>query len=244
MEIGTGWGLNMPMALFLCQAHGTKTFDLHHLLESRIVLGQIAVIREQRDVVKEIFLPLVEEQELERRLDALCRVRSLKEVCELAGIEYFSPADATKTGLPDHSIDIQVSKTVMEHVPPEVFVRMLHEARRILSPNGVMAHIIDTSDHYSHIDPTISVINFLQYSDKQWSKYAGNHFNYHNRLRVPEFRQLIEENGFDTFQWKAPCDERALKELNDGFPLDAKFRGRPVEDICTRSIDWIGRPVR
>lgn len=243
MEIGTGWGLNMPMVLFVCQAQSIKTYDLHRLLNARMVLGQIAVIREQRREVREILLPVADEREVDRRLDALCQLKSLDELLDLASIEYYAPADATDTGLPDHSIDIQVSKTVMEHVPQEVIVRLLKESTRLLSAKGVVAHQIDTSDHFSHIDPTISPINFLQFSDAQWQKYGGNQFAYHNRLRMTEYKGMFEDNGYSLMQWRALCDARSVEALQRGLVLDAKFRKYSVDDLCARTIEWVGRPL-
>ena len=243
MEIGTGWGLNMPMVLFLCGARSTKTYDLYRLLNQRMVFGQIAVIREQRGLVKGMLLPLTDEQELSSRLDAVCRVSSLDQLLALAGTEYFAPADATSTDLPDHSIDLQVSKTVMEHVPPEVILRMLKESARLLSPTGAVAHQIDTSDHFSHIDPTISPINFLQFSDKEWHKYGGNQFAYHNRLRMTEYKKMFEDGGYSLLKWKCGCDPRSMEALQNGLVLDAKFRGFAVEDLCTRTIEWVGCPI-
>src|SRR5277367_5374667 len=122
MEVGTGRGLDMPLGLYLCGAESVHTYDLHRYLKPHRVLDSAAFIRENREKIAEMFLPLTNEDMLEWRLDALCNAREFESILRTCNIHYHAPADASDTKLPPNSIDIQLSYTVFEHIPGNVIV--------------------------------------------------------------------------------------------------------------------------
>ena len=66
-----------------------------------------------------------------------------------------------------------------------------------MKDDGITIHFIDLSDHFQHQDKSITSINFLHYSEKEWERIAGNQFAYCNRLRAGDYLALFEEAGFD-----------------------------------------------
>jgi SAM-dependent methyltransferase len=239
MEVGTGRRLEMPIGFYLAGARSVITFDLHRYLKPELVMQSVAAIRANRETVTEYF---GECEGLLDRLDLLCSTTNFSELIELTRIEYRAPADAAATGLPDGSIDIQMSYTVFEHIPGEILKAILMEANRILAPDGVALHHIDPSDHFSHEDPSISSINFLQFPRQQWDYYADNQFAYHNRLRADEFSDIYEECGHRIAQWIPKVDQRSIELLRNGFALDAQFRGKPADILCTTVLQVLSRP--
>jgi hypothetical protein len=195
MEVGTGRGLDMPLGLYLCGAASIRTYDLHRYLKPHRVLDSVESIRRNRAKVRDLFVPVLEAEKLDARLQALCDATSFEEILRICGIEYMAPADAADTKLAPGTIDIQISYTVFEHIPGDVIVAILKEASRILSPRGVALHHIDPSDHFAHDDASISFINFLQFSEPEWQKFGANQFAYHNRLRVSEYQKIYEAAG-------------------------------------------------
>ena len=244
MEVGTGWALDMPIGLYLCGAASIQTFDLHPYLRRERVEQTINSIREKKEQIRDIFATVMESEELGRRLDTLCQTRTTAELMSSAKIKYMAPADATNTGLPAESIDIQFSYTVFEHIPENVITGILREASRILTKTGFCFHHIDPSDHFSHDDKSISAVNFLRYSDQEWERYAGNQFAYHNRLRSRDFKRIFEESGHRLLQFDAYRDKRSLEELKAGFPLHEKYRGIELEALCETVAVAVSVPVK
>jgi hypothetical protein len=76
-------------------------------------------------------------------------------------------------------------------------------------------------------------VNFLRYSEAAWRWYGGNRYNYHNRLRLDEFEQLIRDAGLAIISEKPEIDRAALRVLESGFPLAARFAGKPREINAT-----------
>lgn len=244
MEVGTGRRLDMPIGFYLAGAASTVTFDLHRYLKPALVMAAVNVIREHRAAVRGYFAPLTDHAGLDRRLDALCSAPAFPDLLKLASIEYRAPGNAAATDLPAGSVDIHTSYTVFEHIPSPILKAILNEATRVLAPNGVALHHIDPSDHFSHDDSTISAINFLQFPEAQWEKYAGNQFAYHNRLRANGFAELYRQCGHEILQWTPSVDGRCRKVLENGFPLDPEFGGISPELLCTTVLHVLSRPKR
>jgi hypothetical protein len=46
---------------------------------------------------------------------------------------------------------------------------------------------------------------------------------YQNRLRVDDFTDIFKHNGMEVAVLASAADERALDDLEHGFPLDKRF---------------------
>jgi SAM-dependent methyltransferase len=112
------------------------------------------------------------------------------------GIDYKAPFDAANTMLPDNTFEACISTNTLEHIPVESIKLIFKEIYRVLKPAGVVSAKIDYSDHYAHTDKTISLLNFLKFTDKQWKKH--NHkCHYLNRLRHYDYLNIFRECGFE-----------------------------------------------
>jgi ubiquinone/menaquinone biosynthesis C-methylase UbiE len=81
--------------------------------------------------------------DIDARLREIDRIKDVKGLFQTTGIHYIAPGDASQTNLPEKSIDVHFSVTVLEHVEPNALNGILREARRMLKPNGVAIHMID-----------------------------------------------------------------------------------------------------
>lgn len=167
------------------------------------------------------------------RMDMIDRLKHRpKKFLSEANIVYLAPADASNIDLSDESVDYHISTTVFEHIPGEDIERILKEAKRILKKDGIAIHFIDLSDHFQHQDKSITGINFLRYSEKEWDKIAGNQFAYCNRLRVSDYLAMFEGLGFDVCRKEVQEDQEARESMRNGFVVDERFRDYSVDDLC------------
>ncbi len=241
LEVGTGRNVNLPTALWLCGASEVVTVDLNPYLASALVFESNEYVRQHEGEVLKAFGAESERIGFRKRLAQLLSFRGdLDALLRMMNVRYLPRADAARLPLADDSIDAHVSFAVFEHIPANVLERILAEARRVLAPGGLLVHIIDPSDHFSHDDPSITAINFLQFGEREWARLAGNQFMYHNRLRAFEYLELFERAGVRIIEQKQTVDEPSLRALRNGFPLHEEFRHIPAEQLAVRSLNVLG----
>ena len=170
-------------------------------------------------------------------------IRRLDELEERFGIRYLAPCDARETGLPDKSVDFVSSTDTCEHIPGDDLGLIFRESRRLLRPGGAFSCRIDLQDHYAYFDRSLSKYNFLRYSDRTW-RLVNSPLHYQNRLRSPEYLQLVLRAGFELVVEKpSGPSEAGLKEL-ESLPLAPRFRRFPPEELGVTVLSFVAtRPA-
>jgi SAM-dependent methyltransferase len=224
-EIGTGQVPLLPVSLWLCGAKKIITMDLKPYMRKELIKDMLFFVKESKGEIENIFGELLDKE----RFNILLSYNK-KDVLDLCKIEYIAPGDAAKTNLPENSIDYHLSHTVYEHIPLNILHDILEEGNRILAEDGLFINFIDYSDHFAHTDTSISRINFLQYSDKEWENYAGNQYMYANRARHDEFVELFKMIGHDFLEIEF-YSEKEIEEMliNNEMTLYAKFKNKSTE---------------
>jgi len=247
LEVGTGHQLALPLTLWLCGASEVTTVDLNRYLKETLVLNDIKYLRRHEEEVRNLFSGISRSRLFDERFRRLISgANSLRELLSLTNIRYWAPADASCLPLEATSIDYHVSFTVLEHIPVPGLKGIFQEGRRVLRPGGLFIHGIDFTDHFAHSDDAISSVNFLQFSESEWEGLAGNRFMFHNRLRVDEFQNLLQELNLEILALDSKVDDDAVELLRKGFPLNERFR---TKDSSTNAATdaWVvalpGRPA-
>jgi hypothetical protein len=132
------------------------------------------------------------------------------------------------------------SNSVLEHVRARDIGAILRETARILKRDGVSLHSVNCGDHYAYFDRSISPINYLKYSDRQWRPW-NNGLLYQNRLRPVDFLELAEGAGLEVVLSRFAAKEKLLKLLPT-LDVSAQFRKYAPEQLCATNIDFAGRP--
>jgi SAM-dependent methyltransferase len=241
-EVGTGHNPIVPIGFFLCGAEKVVTVDLHRRLDFGILKKSLVWMAENRDEICGYYEGVANPQiaqitQIDKRMDLIDSLKGVPEkFLSEANIQYLAPADAANTDLPDESVDYHISTTVFEHIPGDDIKRILKEAKRILKKDGIAIHFIDLSDHFQHQDKSITSINFLRYSEKEWDKIAGNEFAYCNRLRASDYLTIFEGSGFDVCRKEVQEDKEARRSMENGFIIDERFRDSSVDDLCATGL--------
>lgn len=238
-EVGTGRIPLVPLAYWLLGAKGTITVDLNPYLRRELIAESLMYIHEHEGEIRGIFGGLLDESRFGALLKFVDRSDILiNEFLNLCCIDYIAPGDASNTGLSKGMVNFHTSYTVFEHIPSETLKLILIEGNRIVGDEGIFVHRIDYSDHFSHSDKRISAINFLQYSDEEWKRYAGNRYMYMNRMRHDDFVDLFESVGHDFLSIETDMDLRAKNLLKRNFRLDERFVAKHEDALAIRSA-WV-----
>jgi hypothetical protein len=153
------------------------------------------------------------------------------------GIEYVAPCDARQLPVGRGEIDLISTTSVLEHIPPTTLVDIMHECHRISSEHTVSSHVIDYTDHYANTDPSISIYNFLRFTDAQWARFNPR-LHYQNRLRHFEYRPLFREARFDVRGEETNVPKNA-DALLSAIPLAGRFREMSVVELAPTAGRWV-----
>lgn len=242
-EVGTGHIPVVPIGFFLSGAGSVITVDLHRRLDWDLTKQTLSWIVDHRQELEPLYQNVIDVSVFRQRMDVLQKYQSNpRAFFKHAGITYQSPADAAKTSLANGSVDYHFSFTTLEHIPHQVLQDIMKEAKRILSSNGIAIHVIDLSDHFQHQDKTITAINFLRFTEKQWKQIGHNQFSYCNRLRASDYLTLFLSLSFTVLRAEKVVDKKSLETIQQGFPLAAIFQGYDQEDICTTTLSVLLQP--
>lgn len=175
IEIGSGWLPIMPY-FFIYKGLASKvyTYDLNQHYQSKAISNFNAVFassyNEDIKASSTNTFPLPEQ------------------------VHYFPNQNIIKATLPKQAIVF--SRFVLEHVTPNDIVAMHEKFKKELEKGSYVVHFISPSDHRAYSDSSLSLQDFLKYSQQEWDAIQTK-FDYHNRLRLPQYLKIFTDLGYD-----------------------------------------------
>jgi SAM-dependent methyltransferase len=237
LEIGTGLYPTLPMCFAVTGVSAVDTYDQVRQLDDELTWLMVRRLDLHLDRLATATGQSVES--VRARYDRLVAARSTPDLLAAAGIRYYAPADASRTGLPDASVDVVFSNSVLEHVTPGALGAIMTETARVLRPGGHAVHSVNCGDHYAHSDPSITQVNYLRYPDRHWLLW-NNDLQYQNRLRAPDFVRASEAVGLATVFSSARPKPELMTEVAR-MTLPARFHSYTLEELAITSIDFAAR---
>ena len=231
LEVGTGWIPTVPLGMHLLGAE-VHTYDHVRHLRAANLAKLVGLYPQYLAALAEAAACDVTLLEAGLRDFNAWGGVSVDDWLRPSGVHYHAPGDASRSELPDGSLDFYFSVAVLEHVPVPAVKAMLREAHRTLRPGGLTYHVIGMFDHYTSVDPTITRVNFLKFSDFTWRILGQNKIFFHNRLRESEFISLFREAGFEIVDRRSEVDEPSLKAL-ETMKLSPKYCNFDKRDLAT-----------
>lgn len=237
LEIGTGWYPIVPVCFFLVGAKAIYSVDISLLTsKARLQATLLKFVESYNSGQLKHFITILPD-----RFEVLVKILSnydqfsLNEALDRLNITYLI-GDAKKLFLPDNSIDLINSNNTFEHIYPEFLIPILEEFRRVVKKqSGVMSHFIDMSDHFAHFDKSITIYNFLQFSDKQW-KWIDNSIQSQNRMRMYDYKQIFSNLKIPiTSESFRPGSIQELQTIS----LADRFMGHSFEEIAKSHCHFV-----
>ncbi len=219
MEIGSGWLPLMPYHFLL--RGGAKqvfTYDINKHYSSRSIKKLNEIYKHKLGVDFEVQPPF-----------------SLPEK-----VRYFPNTNLSVEA--PLKADVVFSRFVLEHVNLQDMYAIHQNLKKNLEKGSYIFHFISPSDHRAYVDKNLSLQDFLRYSEQEWRRRCTQ-FDYHNRLRLPQYLELFNELGFeviyvgyDSAKPGSPAFQK-FKKLN----LHEDFKKYSDEELTAGSINIVLR---
>jgi hypothetical protein len=236
LELGTGWYPVVPLSFWLAGADQVWTYDIAPLIDQpRLVATLEAFVARAQNGQLAYLLPAAKAERIARLAEVVQRARMEEpgRLLESLGI-HVKVQDAQQTGLAPGCVDLFVSTGVLEYIPPAALAAMFVEFRRVARAGAVSSHYLNLVDQYHYFDRSISPLNFLRFSERQWRRY-NSPLTWLNRLRYSDYHQLFRTHG-----WRIICDEprRGDDADLDRVPLAPEFQRYERSDLLVLTA-WI-----
>jgi cyclopropane fatty-acyl-phospholipid synthase-like methyltransferase len=196
LELGTGWYPIIPLYFYLSDSGNVISIDIQKWMKREHQLRTINkfIVWNNRGILQDYFEKInpAKWKEMVQIYNSVSDY-SLEDISRTIGLQYYIQ-DARDLQFDSNSIDFICSNNTLEHIRVDHLKPILNEFKRVLSPNGVMSHFIDMSDHFAHFDHSITIYNFLKYSKKHW-RLIDNNIQHLNRLRFVDYTSLYKELG-------------------------------------------------
>lgn len=229
LELGTGWKPVIPILFFLSGSKRLILVDRQRLLDRNLMLGVLNNLLLHKAKLSSRLGIQVEDIESRLRIGVN---RSFNEILGHFNMEYLAPYNILGTILPEQSVDIIITRAVLEHIPSKTIKEIHRIFKRVLKDDGKICHVIDNSDHWEHGDKSISRLNFLRFSDHVFKLICMfNPLDYQNRLRHFEYIELLNESGFKVVCDRSQVDEEALYDLRS-IKICKRYRRIPFEKLA------------
>lgn len=229
LEFGAGWDLFYPFGLWCFGINDLLVIDLYALARMEYLNNTIAGLRKSPPKGA-------------KRVPGIALTHNVhRDLTKFYGITYAAPADARRVQKPDRSLDLVSTTSTLEHIPFDDLQSIILELRRLCRSNAVLVMLVDYSDHYSHGDLSITPYNFLQYSEREWSRF-NSAIHYQSRRRHHQYRALFMHCGFQIIEEEASCPddwELLLKRQ----PLDPEFASMERSAVAITAGFFVLRPA-
>lgn len=197
LEIGSGWYPTIPIGMYLLGIDKVLTYDIVDLMEKDNVIEVGQRFLKERGALESKYGVSFDDERVRVLQDALANQGRLSrtELLKQLGIEYITGDLVGDNLIQDKGVNTVVSNNTFEHISKPLLERLMDYLAKTCAPETVMTHFIDMTDHYAHLDSSITVYNFLKFSPSQW-RWIDNSIQPMNRLRFPEYIKLHERFGF------------------------------------------------
>lgn len=235
LELGTGWYPVVPISLYLAGAEQVVSIDLSPLMSREALQQTIGKFKAWIQAGKlDHFKPYWKSDRVEQLLKLDTDDLSFESLQVAFNFEY-RVGDARHLEDENQSFDLIHSNNVFEHVYPEILHEILVEFKRVLKADGQMSHFIDMSDHFAHLDSSISIYNFLRFSESAWRR-IDNSVQPQNRWRLQDYRDLYQTLNFKiTSQELRPGEPEDLAKLK----LASPYKERDPKDLAVSHVHLV-----
>jgi SAM-dependent methyltransferase len=228
LELGTGW---MHWEALTLRLFFDITAVLYDVWDNRQLRALKNYLRQFQSMLNaDLGLSAAEVQRAQGLIDEILKVESFEQLYALLGFQYVVESSGSLASFADDSFNLVVSGAVLEHVNRDALPTLARETYRILKPGGWAVHSIDTSDHLSHYDSSVSKKKYVSFSETTWRLLCNNEVQYINRVQRGEWLDLFKTGGFELV-------EEELREVDiSHLKIASRFANMDRRDLATTVV--------
>jgi hypothetical protein len=223
LEIGTGWIHWESTIIRLFYDVEITLFDVwdnRQLGAYKRCFGQFEEV-----IDKELDLDAARSERAHRLLQIIAKSNSFDEIYSALGFRYVINPSGTLKQFRDGAFSVIFSYNVLEHINRVILPGFIQDFQRLLKPSGHSIQVIDLGDHLAYYDRSVSLKNYLRYSDRAWRRFFQNDVQYFNRVQRPEWLNLFRNTGLE-------LEEEETQSVDtDSIRIDKNYENLNRKDL-------------
>jgi SAM-dependent methyltransferase len=234
VDFGSGWHPTIPLLFYCCGCDCQWLLDVVPVMDGELT-G--ATVRTFLDIVNDPAWP--HRARLVRTLAPLENPDGWVEYLRALGIRYMAPYMERLPEL-DGSVDVVVSTQALLHIDRPILAQCFGAIARCLRPAGHFLATVHLKDLYANLG-SISRYNHLRYSPVVWRRLLSSPLMSFNRLKAPDYRELLTDAGFEIAVWEVEGGTaEGLADL-DRVRIDRSFTRYAREDLAATHLYFAAR---
>lgn len=233
LDLGSGWHPTIPLLFFAAGCECQWLFDVVPLLDLGLFHATRATFK---SVVSDPAHPA---HQRVRRLPEVNGAVTLSDALRQLGMTYVAPYDEKLGGM-SNAVDLVTCTQALQHIEHNGLRTLFASVFRALKPGGYFLSTVHLKDLYSNLGG-ISQYNHLRYSRVVWETCVNSRLISFNRLKAPDFRELLENAGFTLPLFEIEHGTAAdLAEL-DRLRIDPSFSHYSREELAAKHLFFVAR---
>lgn len=226
LEVGTGWLHWGSIVIRLFYDVEITLFDVWDNRQLEPLKRYFAELAELID--KEIGVVPAQYERSHRLLGAISSASSFDDLYHLLGFQYVLEPNGTLRHFQNESFSAIFSHSVLEHVNRDILSEYIQDFCRLLNPGGYSIHSIDIGDHLYYHSRSVSIKNYLRFSDAVWKHCFENEVQYFNRVQRSEWLSLFHRAGLEL------VEEESVYSSIGTIEVDKQYENLDRQDLeCT-----------
>lgn len=238
LDFGAGWHPTIPLLYYSLGVEQQHLFDVTPLLNRALIEATIKTFRE---IVTE---PGWAHRSRLKRLPETDwgKEITMAEGLKRLGIFYHAPAaDAVEKLV--GSIDFATATQVLYFIKREQLIGCFGQLHRVMKKGGKFLAMVYLNDVNATWQNGLSQYNHLRYSPEVWEKWVNSKLMSYNRLKAADYRQLLEEAGFQIRHFDVTGPTAADLEELAGIPVHSHFSRYSREELGAKHLFFVAEKM-
>jgi SAM-dependent methyltransferase len=231
LELGTGWLPSVPVTFYALGINHQHLVDIAPHLQPDAVVDTVEIFRDAapRAGVKFARLPAVP-----------ARGRTLAATLEPLGMTYTAPYDDLAQEL-GGQVDFITATHMLLHLDRGSLLGLFRSVHALLKPGGFFFAQQHLRQLFDGLDSKTSPFYSLRYSDWLWENIINSPMMSYNRLRPPDYRELLGEAGFEIAHFNVKPGTKEELAMLDRARIHPSFSQYSREELAASWLFFVAR---
>jgi hypothetical protein len=238
LDFGAGWHPTIPLLFYSLGVERQHLCDVSPILNGELIAQTVETVR---SILTNPKWPRRSEL---RRLPEPYSSSDLAwtDYLKKMGVTYHAPYPGIFEQVAG-SVEIATSTQVLLYVPRAILLECFRGVHLALNKDGKFLATIHLWDLHATRENGLSQYNHLRYSPEVWEKWINSSLMSYNRLKAADYRQLLEEAGFQIRHFDVIGPTDADMEDLARIPIHSCFNRYSREELGAKHLFFVAEKV-